>query len=43
VVIKRPLRQLRGAESQYLFDLARRYSSNDPQIAALGRRMRETR
>ena len=36
------LRQLRGPESQYLFDLARRYSSNDPQIAALGRRIRET-
>jgi sulfide:quinone oxidoreductase len=42
VVVERPLRHLRGAESQYLFDLARRYSSNDPQIAALGRRMRET-
>jgi sulfide:quinone oxidoreductase len=42
VVVERPLRHLRGAESQYLFDLSRRYSSNDPQIAALGRRMRAT-
>jgi sulfide:quinone oxidoreductase len=43
VVVERPLRQLRGVESRYLFDLGRRYSSNDPQIAALGRRMHETR
>ena len=43
IVVERPLRHLRGAESQYLFDLARRYTSNDPQIAALGRRMRQTR
>jgi len=43
VVVERPLRHLRGAESKYLYDLARRYASNDPQIAALGRRMRETR
>ena len=43
VVVERPLRHLRGAESRYLYDLARRYTSNDPQIAALGRRMRETR
>jgi sulfide:quinone oxidoreductase len=42
VDIERPLRHVRGAESQYLYDLARRYSSNDPQIAALGRRMHET-
>jgi sulfide:quinone oxidoreductase len=42
VTIERPLRHLRGAESKYLYDLARRYSSNDPEIAALGRRMRET-
>jgi sulfide:quinone oxidoreductase len=43
VVVERPLRHLRGAEARYLYDLARRYTSNDPQIAALGRRMRETR
>jgi sulfide:quinone oxidoreductase len=41
VTIERPLRHLRGAEASYLYDLARQYSSNDPQIAALGRRMRE--
>jgi sulfide:quinone oxidoreductase len=43
VTIERPLRELRGAESDYLFDLARRYGSNDPEIAALGRRMHQTR
>jgi sulfide:quinone oxidoreductase len=41
VTIERPLRQLRGAEASYLYDLARQFTSNDPQIAALGRRMRE--
>jgi len=43
VTIERPLRHLRGAEANYLYDLARRYTSNDPGIAALGRRMREMR
>jgi sulfide:quinone oxidoreductase len=42
VKIERPLRHLRGAEASYLYDLARRYASNDPEIAALGRRMHET-
>jgi sulfide:quinone oxidoreductase len=42
VTIERPLRELHGPEADYLFDLARRYVSNDPAIAALGRRMRET-
>ncbi len=41
VTIQRPLSDLRGEEARYLYDLARRYTSNDPQIAALGRRMRE--
>ena len=43
VEIRRPLRELRGAEAQYLYDLARRFRSDDPQLAALGRRMAETR
>jgi hypothetical protein len=34
---------MRGAEAQYLFDLARRLDSADPAIAALGRRMHDTR
>jgi hypothetical protein len=34
---------MRGAEAQYLFDLARRLDTDDPAIASLGRRMRETR
>jgi sulfide:quinone oxidoreductase len=42
VTIERPLREMRGAEADYLYDLGRRYSSNDPQIAALGRRMHQT-
>lgn len=42
VTVERPLRHLRGTESKYLYDLARRYASNDPEIAALGRRMHET-
>jgi sulfide:quinone oxidoreductase len=43
VVVRRSLRALRGAESQHLFDLARRLDSSDPAVAALGRRMRELR
>jgi hypothetical protein len=43
VTVSPPLTAMRGAEAQYLFDLAREFSSSDPAIAALGRRMRETR
>ena len=41
--VQRPLSTMRGPESQYLYDLARQFRSDDPAIAALGRRMRETR
>ena len=41
VTIERPLRHLRGAEARYLYDLGRQFASNDPEIAALGRRMSE--
>jgi hypothetical protein len=34
---------VRGAEASSLYDLARQFASNDPQIAALGRRMGEMR
>jgi hypothetical protein len=34
---------MRGAEVQYLFDLARQFRSSGPAIASLGRRMREMR
>jgi sulfide:quinone oxidoreductase len=43
VTIRRPLREIRGAEAQYLFDLSRQFRSSDPAIASLGRRMREAR
>jgi sulfide:quinone oxidoreductase len=43
VTINRTLTAMRGAEAQYLFDLARRLDSTDPAIAALGRRMHQTR
>jgi sulfide:quinone oxidoreductase len=43
VEVERPLSALRGPEAEYLFDVARRFRSDDPAIAALGRRMRETR
>jgi sulfide:quinone oxidoreductase len=43
VEVRRPLRALRGAEAKYLYDLGRQFRSDDPAIAALGRRMRETR
>ena len=43
IQVKRPLSAMRGAEAQYLFDLARRIGSDDPGIASLGRRMTETR
>ncbi len=43
VTISRPLRALRGQEAQYLYELGRQYRIADPDIASLGRRMRETR
>jgi sulfide:quinone oxidoreductase len=43
VTINRTLTAMRGAEAQYLFDLSRRLDSQDPAIAALGRRMHDTR
>ena len=43
VTIRRPLRAMRGAEAQYLFELGRQYRIDDPAIASLGRRMHETR
>ena len=43
VTIRRPLREIRGAEAQYLFELSRQFRSSDPAIASLGRRMREAR
>jgi sulfide:quinone oxidoreductase len=43
VTVRRPLSAMRGAEAQYLFDLARQFRTDDPAISALGRRMREAR
>jgi sulfide:quinone oxidoreductase len=43
VIVRRPLSAMRGAEAQYLHDLAREFRSADPAIASLGRRMREMR
>jgi len=43
VTVRRPLSAMRGAEAQYLFDLAREFRADDPAIASLGRRMREAR
>jgi len=34
---------MHGDEARYLHDLAREFRSADPAIAALGRRMHETR
>jgi sulfide:quinone oxidoreductase len=42
IKVERPLREIEE-ESRYLYDLAREFRADDPQIAALGRRMRETR
>jgi sulfide:quinone oxidoreductase len=42
VDVRRPLRDVRGAEAQYLYDLARQFRTDDPEIAALGRRLRAT-
>ena len=41
VNVARPLRAMRGAEAQYLFELGRQYRVDDPAIASLGRRMHE--
>jgi sulfide:quinone oxidoreductase len=43
VSVQRPLRALRAPEYEYLSALGHEYSSGDPAIAALGRRMREAR
>jgi sulfide:quinone oxidoreductase len=43
VTVERSMRALRAPEYQYLFDLGREYRTDDPAIAALGRRMREMR
>jgi sulfide:quinone oxidoreductase len=43
ITVRRPLSAMRGAEAQYLHDLAREFRSSDPAIASLGRRMREMR
>jgi sulfide:quinone oxidoreductase len=43
VEVRRPLRDVRGAEAQYLYELARQFRAQDPEIAALGRRLRATR
>jgi sulfide:quinone oxidoreductase len=43
IVVRRPLSAMRGAEADYLFDLGRRFTSADPAVAALGRRMHDTR
>jgi sulfide:quinone oxidoreductase len=43
VTVHQPLSAMRGPELQYLVELARDFRSADPAIAALGRRMRETR
>ena len=43
VEVHRPLRHVHGAESQYLYDIGRRYGPNDPAVASLGRRIHELR
>ena len=43
VTVRRPLSAIRGAEAQYLHELANQFRSSDPAIASLGRRMREMR
>ena len=42
VPVNRPLSELEGPEARYLYDLARQFRTDDPALAALGRRMRET-
>ena len=41
IKVERSQRALRAPEYQYLFELGREYRTDDPAIAALGRRMRE--
>ena len=41
ITVQRSMRSLRAPEYQYLFELGREYRTDDPAIAALGRRMRE--
>ncbi|HET9738352.1 MAG TPA: FAD-dependent oxidoreductase [Solirubrobacteraceae bacterium] len=43
VTVERSLRALRAPEYQYLFELGRQYRIADPEVASLGRRMREAR
>jgi sulfide:quinone oxidoreductase len=43
IPIHQPLSAMIGPEAQYLYDVARQFRSADPEIASLGRRMRETR
>jgi sulfide:quinone oxidoreductase len=43
VTVERSMRTLRAPEHQYLFDLGRQYRIADPDVASLGRRMREAR
>lgn len=43
VTIRRSLRAMRGEEARYLFEIGRQYRIADPDIASLGRRMREAR
>ena len=42
VPVNRPLSELEGPEARYLYDLARQFRTDDPALAALGRRMHET-
>jgi sulfide:quinone oxidoreductase len=39
IEVRRPLRAMAGAESQYLYDLRRQYRIADPAIASLGRQI----
>jgi sulfide:quinone oxidoreductase len=43
VTVQRSVRAMKAPEYQYLHQLGREYRSDDPAIAALGRRMREMR
>ena len=38
--MNRPLSELEGPEARYLYDVARQFRTDDPALAALGRRMR---
>lgn len=43
LTIRRPLSEMHGPEARYLYELARHFRVANPAIAALGRRMHETR